>query len=198
MNLKESLSRIVANPDQHALFLNTLSYLENCGAKLIAACEHPTIVPKEMLKHAAEEFRHAYYLKAQIQKIVPYEITTYRTEELLGGFPARHYLYALNTRISAYLIHKRGVRERKLKEFAYLLVTFAIEIRAEGMYPLYQELLKSAGSPVSVISIIREEEQHLEEIRAELKGTEADAWKEDVCQLEENLFHALKMNLCKY
>ena len=52
----------------HAKWLNTLSFLENCGARKIAACEHPTLVKEEMLKHAAEEFRHAHHLKRQIDK----------------------------------------------------------------------------------------------------------------------------------
>ena len=60
---------IVKDPLLHGLWLNTLSYLENCGARMIAACEHPTLVKEEMLKHAAEEFRHAFYLKKQLARI---------------------------------------------------------------------------------------------------------------------------------
>ena len=56
--LSQLLDAIIPSPDLHAAWLNTLSYLENSGARLIAACEHPTGVKEEMLKHAAEEFRH--------------------------------------------------------------------------------------------------------------------------------------------
>lgn len=79
----ELIAQIVKNPFLHGLWINTLSYLENCGARMIAACEHPTRVKEEMLKHAAEEFRHAFYLKKQLARIgKSYE--DYRRAHLLG------------------------------------------------------------------------------------------------------------------
>src|SRR5271170_3629580 len=80
------LTAIVASDELHAKWLNTLSFLENCGARKISACEHPTLVKEEMLKHAAEEFRHAHHLKKQIAKI-PGGITIedYTLSSLLGG-----------------------------------------------------------------------------------------------------------------
>ena len=63
--LKELIGSIVKSSSLHGLWINTLSYLENCGARMIAACEHPTLVKEEMLKHAAEEFRHAHVSLAQ-------------------------------------------------------------------------------------------------------------------------------------
>ena len=42
--IESILNRIVASNELHAKWLNTLSYLENCGARKIAACEHPTLV----------------------------------------------------------------------------------------------------------------------------------------------------------
>ena len=64
------LRLVIAHPDLHAKWLNTLSFLENCGARKIAMCEHKTLVKEEMLKHAAEEFRHAHDLKKQLLKIL--------------------------------------------------------------------------------------------------------------------------------
>src|SRR3984957_8254334 len=94
---QQLLSRIVAVPTLHAKWLNTLSYLENCGARKIAACEHPKLVKEEMLKHAAEEFRHAHYLKRQIVKVsAPLE--TYA--DILGGLATHHYLRALDLKLS--------------------------------------------------------------------------------------------------
>lgn len=63
------LNKIVQNNGLYAKWLNTLSYLENCGARKIAICEHATLVKEEMLKHASEEFRHSHYLKKQIKRI---------------------------------------------------------------------------------------------------------------------------------
>ena len=51
--IRQLIITIIAAPELHAKWLNTLSYLENCGARKIAACEHPTLVKEEMLKHAA-------------------------------------------------------------------------------------------------------------------------------------------------
>src|ERR1700761_1696107 len=94
--LEQLLTAIVASNDLHAKWLNTLSYLENCGARKIAACEHPTLVKEEMLKHAAEEFRHAHYLKRQIQKLSSDPLPTYSLSHMLGGTATLHYLSALD------------------------------------------------------------------------------------------------------
>ena len=71
------LRKTIANEVMHAKWINTLSYLENCGARKIAACENPTLVKEEVLKHAAEEFRHAHYLKRQIARITAEPYPTY-------------------------------------------------------------------------------------------------------------------------
>jgi len=188
VNFNLYLEEIIADPELHARWLNTLSYLENCGAKLIASSEHPTMVPKEVLKHAAEEFRHAYFLKAQIEKILPNALKTYQLGEMLGGYPTKHYLYRLNTQISRFLKDKKAIHGCKLKEYGYLLVTYAIELRAEELYPLYQQLLKKQGVPISIMNIIREEEHHLKEITDELRETPAQAWTNETCEMERELF----------
>ena len=94
------LDLIIKNPHLHGRWLNTLSFLENCGARMIAAAEHPTLVKEEMLKHAAEEFRHALHLKQQLARIgESYE--DYRP--LLGGFSSYRYLKRLDLETSRYL-----------------------------------------------------------------------------------------------
>lgn len=67
--LEQLTDVVVADRTLHGRWLNTLSYLENCGARKIASCEHPTKVKEEMLKHASEEFRHAFYLKKQLSRL---------------------------------------------------------------------------------------------------------------------------------
>src|ERR1700761_5876810 len=101
--LEQLLTTIVASNELHAKWLNTLSFLENCGARKIAACEHPTQVKEEMLKHAAEEFRHAYYLKRQIEKISATGFHDYDIYALLGGTATLHYLAFLDIQASRYL-----------------------------------------------------------------------------------------------
>ena len=174
---------VVADPTLHGLWLNTLSYLENCGARKIASCEHPTAVKEEMLKHAAEEFRHAFYLKKQLLRIgCQYE--DYRKAYLLGGWAGCHYLNALDLSTSRYL---RGLKVSK--QLCYLLVTYAIELRAEELYPLYQAALRTSQSKVQVQSILLEEKEHLQEMEEGLNRIpQASQLVERVCQIEAGLF----------
>lgn len=157
------LTHIVNTNELHAKWLNTLSYLENCGARKIAACEHPTLVKEEMLKHAAEEFRHAHHLKRQIAKVTANLMDTYQPSLMLGGTSTLHYLTALDLKTSRYLksLHLSNL---SIKESAYLLVTYAIELRAKELYGIYNTVLHRSGSRVTVKSILLEEKEHLEEM----------------------------------
>ncbi len=181
--ITELVQHIVAVPSLHGLWLNTLSYLENCGARKIASCEHPTAVKEEMLKHAAEEFRHAFYLKTQLARIEQsYE--DYRRSHLLGGWAAHNYLNALDVQTSRYL-RKLGMTLPETKQLAYLLVTYAIELRAGELYPIYQAALRKISSKVQVQSILLEEKEHLREMEEELsKIPSSPTHIKAICQLE--------------
>lgn len=160
------INRVITVPELHGRWLNTLSYLENCGARKIASCEHPTAVKAEMLKHAAEEFRHAFYLKNQLSRIGQ-EYEDYRLAYLLGGWAAYHYLQALDLQTSRHL-RRQGLTTAELKPLSYLLVTYAIELRAGELYPIYAAALRRQHSAVQVQSILLEEKQHLAEMEHEL------------------------------
>jgi hypothetical protein len=181
--ISSCIQRILSSPRLHGLWLNTLSYFENCGARKIASCEHPTAVKETMLKHAAEEFRHAFYLKSQLARIgASYE--DYRLPHLLGGWTAYQYLNALDLNICRHL-KARGVEPFPLKQLAYVLVTYAIELRASELYPIYQSALKSHRSKVQVQSILLEEKEHLQEMEQELHSIPgASSFVEAVCELE--------------
>ncbi|MDP1835231.1 MAG: hypothetical protein Q8K75_04795 [Chlamydiales bacterium] len=195
MSLKNKLSQIMADPWQHAKWLNTLSYLENCGAKLMAGCEHPTLVKEEMLKHAAEEFRHAYVLKNQIAKVHPDGIDTYRVDTLLGGYSSLQYLTKLNVGVSR-LLKRLSYKNLNLRGAAYTLVSYAIEVRAHDVYPTYQELLLEAKSRVSVRTIILEEAEHLQEMQEAVSQMPNGAvLAEKACQIEQALWHSLQLQL---
>ncbi len=185
--LKSLLTGFVASNELHAKWLNTLSYLENCGARKIAACEHPTLVKEEMLKHAAEEFRHAHHLKRQIKKISDETIENYSLGTLLGGKMTLQYLNILDLKASRYL-KERGLTENAIREASYLLVTYAIELRASELYHLYDEVLKESNSKVAVKSILLEEKEHLEEMKEGLlKLPLGDIYAEQVCKFEAEL-----------
>ncbi|RMZ60259.1 hypothetical protein D1632_11275 [Chryseobacterium nematophagum] len=183
------LQQIVHDNNRHAKWLNTLSYMENAGARKISACESLTKVEIIQLKHAAEEHRHAYYLKKQIGKINSQVCTTYSDHELLASVATRQYLHSLDIKTCKYLQSVFTMTKEEMKFAAYLFVTYAIEVRADILYPIYQKVLTEASSKVMVKSIILEEEGHLEEMISQLT-TFSKNWRsyaEEILKIEEEL-----------
>lgn len=199
MNIKPILENIVNDNTLHAKWLNTLSYMENAGAKKISASEHKENVSLIILKHAAEEHRHAYYLKKQLDKLEGGLCRTYTNDELLTPNHTKFYLNALDVAVCRYLKQYFNLSGYELKFAAYLFVTYAIEVRADELYPVYQEVLTNAGSRVTVKSIILEEEGHLEEMLNQLKTFSADWEKhaEIVIKIEQEMFEEWILNLGK-
>ncbi|WP_454045731.1 hypothetical protein [Chryseobacterium sp. Marseille-Q8038] len=177
MEFHHLLKKIVQEGSTHAKWLNTLSFMENAGARKISKCEHPTLVSQIQLKHAAEEHRHAYYLKKQIGKIDPELCKTYESTELLAPIATSQYLHSLDIKACRYLQKAFNLNKTDLKYAAYLFVTYAIEVRADELYPVYQQVLTEASSRIMVKSIILEEEGHLEEMINQLNEFSPD-WKE--------------------
>ncbi|MEI3791121.1 MULTISPECIES: hypothetical protein [unclassified Chryseobacterium] len=189
MEFQQLLERIVQDDGTHAKWLNTLSFMENAGARKISKCEHPVSVTLIQLKHAAEEHRHAYYLKKQISKIDPELCKTYEADELLAPVATRQYLHSLDVKACRYLQTVFALNKEELKYAAYLFVTYAIEVRADELYPVYQDILTKESSRIMVKSIILEEEGHLEEMINQLNEFSAD-WKlhaENILTIEKEL-----------
>ncbi|MDR3025383.1 hypothetical protein [Chryseobacterium sp.] len=189
MEFHHLLKRIVQEGSIHAKWLNTLSYMENAGARKISKCEHPTLVSQIQLKHAAEEHRHAYYLKKQIGKINPELCKTYESTELLAPIATSQYLHSLDIKACRYLQKAFNLDKTDIKYAAYLFVTYAIEVRADELYPVYQEALTEASSKIMVKSIILEEEGHLEEMINQLNEFSPD-WKhhaDHILNIEKDL-----------
>jgi rubrerythrin len=143
--------------------------MENTGARKISASEDPLTVTYIILKHAAEEHRHAFYLKKQIEKTGGEQCPTYAAQYLIAPQFSKYYLDRLDIDVCRYLKKELGLGGKKLRFAAYLLVTYAIEVRADELYPVYQDALDNAGSKINVKSIILEEEGHLEEMISQLK-----------------------------
>lgn len=197
MNIKLILENIVGDNLRHAKWLNTLSYMENAGAKKISASEHKEQVNLIILKHAAEEHRHAYYLKKQLDKLGGNLCKTYTNEELFTPNHTKFYLNALDVAVCRYLKAHFNLSGYELKFAAYLFVTYAIEVRADELYPIYQEVLTATGSKVNVKSIILEEEGHLEEMLNQLKDFSPD-WERHaglVVNIEQEMFSKWINNL---
>jgi len=190
MELEELLTQIVNNDQTHARFLNTLSLQENIGARKISANERPETSTYMVLKHAAEEHRHAFYLKKQILKLEKVHCPTYQPEYLLAPISSKHYLHKLDMITSRYLQNHMNLNPIQLKFAAYLLVTYAIEVRADLIYPIYQEVLSKANSKVSVRSIIIEEQGHLEEMTLQLINFDPQ-WEmhaKEIIAIEDQLY----------
>ena len=188
--MENIFNKVVSTPALHSRWLNTLSMMENAGAKKIKNCEHPVLVNEIILKHSAEEARHAHYLKKQIRKIEKDSCPTYEKKYLLAPNQSYYYLQSLDVELCRYLKDKFKFKGDDLKYAAYLLVTYAIEVRADELYPKYQAVLTESNSPVNVRSIIVEEEGHLLEMRSQLKEFSSD-WQtlcDDAVALESKLY----------
>lgn len=177
MNLKDLLSEIVKDDLTHAKWLNTLSMMENAGSRKISACEHKTDVSVSILKHASEEARHAYFLKTQIKKLAPGKFSTYRFEDVLAPMSSYQYLDRLDYLISKYLKCELQTPSDQIRYASYLLTTYAIEERADELYPVYSEVLDESGSNINVRLIIAEEIGHLEEMNRQMAEF-FTGWKE--------------------
>ncbi len=190
MHLNSLLSSIVKDNVLHSKWLNTLSYMENAGARKISAAEHKEEVTLLILKHAAEEHRHAYYLKKQLAKLDDSLCKTYKNSELLAPNHTRFYLNTLDVKVCRYLKKHFKLSGADLKFAAYLFVTYAIEVRADELYPVYQSILTANESKVTVKSIILEEEGHLEEMLNQLRGfsPEWEKHAQEIIQIEQEMF----------
>lgn len=174
MKLNEILENIAGDNYLHAKWINTLSFMENAGARKISASEDKENVTLIILKHAAEEHRHAYYLKKQISKLGEGLCQNYKDEFLMSPKASKYYLNNLDVQVCKYIKRELGLKSAELKFAAYLLVTYAIEVRADELYPVYQDILTQTDSKVTVKSIILEEEGHLEEMLHQLKSFSPD------------------------
>jgi bacterioferritin (cytochrome b1) len=112
------LRTIVADTDLHAKWLNTLSLMENTGARKISASEDTVNVTYIILKHAAEEHRHAFYLKKQLEKLGDSFCPTYARQYLLAPAHSKYYLNYLDVEVCRYL--KRAAFNRNRVTFCCL------------------------------------------------------------------------------
>lgn len=202
--LEKILIKIIEDDELHQQWLYTLSYMENCGARKISRYESPHRVSLDVLKHAHEEARHAYFFRRLIYKLNPH----YRHRHfLLGGSLSKNYL----SKIELFICRKlKGKLEwTRYHYFVYLLTTLAIEKRAESLYPLYERLLHSAGLGISILSVIKEEDGHLEFIQEQISQQkildqglvrellifEQNQFEELILRVEQDIVSLDKLNL---
>jgi hypothetical protein len=182
--------QIVERPLLHARFLNTLARLEYIGVRKMLKARRSESMDLEGLRHVLEEAAHATRLKKAALSLVTDNslVATFADAHTLCGDAAERYFQALD-QSAAEELHQRGLDD---PEACYWLTSAAIELRARSFYPAYQALLEAAGSPVSVQSIIGDEQAHLEQMAAALP-THVPHWREVLTQVmnaEEREFTA--------
>ncbi len=163
--IQNLISKLQGNPHKLAKFLNTLSMLEYIGARKILKSQDQISVTLDVLSHAAEEIRHAQYLKKVALRMSDGELTSYREEHLLGGREAQNYIQGIDYGVQKTL----GLKQESTN---YLLTTLLLEERANSLYPLLEELMSQSGIPGIFKTILREETLHLNAVKEALETPE--------------------------
>ncbi len=163
MNLMPTFRAIVQDKDLHARWLNSLSYLEYRGFRKIARSQSTEDMTLEVLLHASEEVRHALFFKRLAIKVGGSPFNSYQESLLLGGPAVKAYFYELDGGAHTFL---QSLPSEKLKSAVYCIVTWLVEERAMSLYRQYEEVLREGPSDFSLLSILREEKNHLEEMVA--------------------------------
>lgn len=184
------LARVVASPGLHARWLNTLARLEYVGVRKMLKARRSETLDLDGLRHILEEAAHATRLKKAALAVAGDDssVATFADEHTLCGDAAEDYFQRIDQEGARLVAAERGVRAPE--EACYLLTSAAIELRARSFYPDYQAALENVGSPVSVSSIIGDEQAHLEHMASELPQR-LDNWEallERVMLVEEEHF----------
>ena len=155
------LERYAAAPARHARFLNTLSMLEHMGCRKIVLTQ-----PGRMLRHVAEEARHAWFFQRQAGKL---------SADAGYAAPAAARMYF--QRLDATVTQSVGP-----DPLPYLYVSTLIELRAVWLYRLYAGV---KGAP-PLKTVLGEEDSHLADMAAQLPDS-----PEALCGAEQRLFGRL-------
>jgi hypothetical protein len=157
------LRSVVASPQVHALFLNTLARLEYVGVRKMLKSRRAEALDAEGLQHILEEAVHTTRLKKIARSVAPEPaaVETFSDAHTLAGDAAERYFQDVDA-----AAHQCVGTERP--ELCYLLTSTAIEVRAKVFYPAYQSQLTQSGLGVSLRSIIADEESHLDQMVKQL------------------------------
>lgn len=180
------LRTVIAQPEDHTRFLNLLSLLEHIGSRKIMLSQMKGILTQDILKHLAEETRHAFFFKREAEKLAGQKLEGYPDAETLAAGPGKLYFGRLDAGLTRDLGHHHA-------ETGYLWVSLVIELRAIWVYRLYQKELMAANVPLPLKGIIAEEDKHLLDMVARLDeiGFDMAAALQSAQTLEKSLFARL-------
>jgi hypothetical protein len=160
---RQFLQTIIGHAREHARFLNMLSLLEHIGSRKIMLSQMRGPLTQEVLKHLAEETRHAFFFKREAAKVRGASVDSYTDENTLCAAAGRAYFGRLDAfltaELSALADHKAG----------YWWMSLIVELRALWVYRLYQQMLNDAQCPLSLTALLSEEDRHLSDMAAQLE-----------------------------
>jgi hypothetical protein len=187
--LERCLSLIVSNPDLHARWLNTFSFLEYIGFRKIVKSQNASSMSLETLSHAVEEGRHALKLKHLAMKVGGARFDRYEPETLLCEEEAEAYFQRLDHHCESSFADVDNDMKTRL---TYLYVTWLVEVRALEVYGCYHSALQTHGLPATLQGLLKEEEGHLHAVESELRQLDpqfSDRVKE-LQKVEEQLYRS--------
>src|ERR1051326_4798510 len=184
-DVRAHLASIAADPAMHARFLNMLSLLEHIGSRKIMTCRATRAPGLELLKHLTEESRHAFFFKRAAEGLAGRSLD-YSPGDTIAPAAAKFYMGRLDAEIN-------GALQSAAPELPYLYMSLIVELRATWLYRIYQDVVASQKSTLSLRSVLAEEQMHLEEMVACLQASdpETDARIECFCTFEEIRFRSL-------
>ena len=165
--LNELLPHIISNPNLHARWINTFSYLEYIGFRKIIKSQWAEDISAAVLSHACEEGRHALRLKKMAVKIGGKDFDSYSADKLLCPEQAENYFKILDASCEMALA-SHFVEPKIVSRLTYLYVTLIVEVRALRVYGDYLDVLKQNGSGQVIEAMLAEEAAHLEYVQREL------------------------------
>ena len=165
---QEFLGSTICNAGEHARFLNMLSLLEHIGSRKIMLSQMHGTLTHEILKHLAEETRHAAFFKREAERLAGVAMDGYADDETSCAAAARGYFGRLDSELSAKLpaaVHR---------EAPYLWVSLIVELRAVWVYSRYQKALARVGFPLSLTGVLADEDRHLSALADRLGHVESE------------------------
>lgn len=189
--MQNFLQAVIRDQENHAQFLHMLSLMEHIGSRKIMLSQMRGILSQEILKHLAEETRHAFFFKRQAEKYAGRELEGYDDQNTMCFGPAQIYFGRLDSRVRSYCT--QNGQDNIGKEALYLWMSLIVELRACWFYHLYQETLQDSEEAMSLKSIIAEEDLHLQAMydRLEEIGVMQEQVLFDLCSIECTLFDRL-------
>ena len=163
------MTGIVADDARHARFLNMLSLMEHVGSRKIMLSQMKGALGTDVLKHMAEETRHAYFFKNQAERLGGRERLGYEHDETMCRDAALMYFGRLDASLS------QALPATLPPDIPYLWVSLVVELRANWVYHLYQEVLTAARHRLSLRSVLAEEKAHMRDMYADLLQADGQA-----------------------